>query len=366
MQFDDHSKKDEIVILVFGDSGSGSNDQRAVGLRMAEVCETAQCDLALMLGDNFYNRGVRRPENGVWDETFERKFEEPYRDVGQVQFWAVAGNHDWYRGRESVDTEVAYSLHSERWRMPAYDYAIPGLPEWLQIYAIDTTVLDKGVRIGQLERAEAQLCRAPGWRILMGHHAVYSSGQHGGADGVMSSMAAALRPLIRDCGVQVYLSGHDHHQEHLTAQRFEQIIQGAAGKLRAVATRAARNTAEQRFAAEQYGFAIVAFTRDTVAMTFYGYPPGSPERFGVIYDVTLERAAIDRRPTPDAGRRTPDAGTSSADAPARLTAQPCRRHPRRYSAFLEYRPSMRMRKFAGGSIASSSSTDSTQVVTLTR
>ena len=105
LQFDDHSKKDEIVILVFGDSGSGSNDQRAVGLRMAEVCETAQCDLALMLGDNFYNRGVRRPENGVWDETFERKFEEPYRDVGQVQFWAVAGNHDWYRGRESVDTE---------------------------------------------------------------------------------------------------------------------------------------------------------------------------------------------------------------------------------------------------------------------
>ena len=89
--------------------------------------------------------------------------------------------------------------------------------------------------------------------------------------------------------------GHDHHQEHLTAQRVEQIIEGAAGKLRAVATRDARNTAHQRFAAEQYGFALMAFTRDTATKTFYGYPPGNPERFGVIYDVNLERAAIDRR-----------------------------------------------------------------------
>ena len=39
----------------------------------------------------------------------------------------------------------------------------------------------------------------------------------------------------------------------------------------------------------------MAFTRDTATKTFYGYPPGNPERFGVIYDVNLERAAIDRR-----------------------------------------------------------------------
>ena len=59
-------------------------------------------------------------------------------------------------------------------------------------------------------------------------------------------MAARLRPLIRSCGVQGLPMGHDHHQEHLTAQRVEQIIEGAAGKLRAVATRDARNTAQQR------------------------------------------------------------------------------------------------------------------------
>ena len=45
LQFDDHSAKDEIVVLVFGDSDSGSNDQRVVGRRMAEVCEIARCAL---------------------------------------------------------------------------------------------------------------------------------------------------------------------------------------------------------------------------------------------------------------------------------------------------------------------------------
>jgi len=61
-----------------------------------------------MLGDNFYNRGVNAPNNGEWDLAFDHKFEKPYAGLGRLDMWAVAGNHDWYKGRESIDTQVAY------------------------------------------------------------------------------------------------------------------------------------------------------------------------------------------------------------------------------------------------------------------
>lgn len=85
---DDHSGDDEIVTLVFGDAGTGSDDQFEVGRRMAEVCQLADCDLALMLGDNFYNRGVNAPKNGEWDLAFDHKFEKPYAGLGRLDMWA--------------------------------------------------------------------------------------------------------------------------------------------------------------------------------------------------------------------------------------------------------------------------------------
>ena len=152
--------------------------------------------------------------------------------------WAVAGNHDWYKGRDSIDTQVAYSEHSERWRMLGYDYAVPHLPEWLHIYGLDTVIIDNGVQMGQLDRANAALCDATGWKILFGHHAVFTSGHHANRNGVVPRVEQALVPLIETCGVDLLLSGHDHHQEHLIADGFHQIIQGAAGKLRSVGRRA--------------------------------------------------------------------------------------------------------------------------------
>ena len=110
----DHTGSDEIVALVFGDAGSGSDDQLELGRRMAEICREAGCDLALMLGDNFYERGVDAPREGRWDPAFDTKFEEPYAGLGRLDMWAVAGNHDWYKGRESIDTQIAYTERSER------------------------------------------------------------------------------------------------------------------------------------------------------------------------------------------------------------------------------------------------------------
>jgi hypothetical protein len=290
--------RDQITVLVFGDSGSGSKDQYEVGRRMAQACAARRCDLALMLGDNFYNNGVHPPRNGVWDKAFERKFEEPYAQLGDLQFWAVAGNHDWHGGRDSVDTEVAYSRHSARWRMPAYDYAVPDLPDWLHIYALDTVVLLADVDIGQRERARAALCGAPGWRIVMGHHPIYSTGPHAGPSGENADARDALLPLFTECGVDLYLAGHEHHQEHLQAGDLHQIVEGAAGKLRNVSKRVSITPSRQLFGASRFGFAILEISPQAIAVEFFGYPAGNPQAYGSIYRATIPArspAAADRR-----------------------------------------------------------------------
>jgi hypothetical protein len=297
LEVHDLRDRDRVVVVVLGDGGTGSSAQFEVGRRMASVCAARGCDLALLLGDNFYERGVRPPRNGVWDEAFIRKFEAPYEQLG-VQFWAVAGNHDWHGGRDSVDTEIAYSARSSRWRMPAYDYAVPALPPWLDIYALDTVVLLSGVDIGQRQRARVALCDAPGWRVLAGHHPIYSSGHHAGPGGENAAAREALLPLIEECDVDVYLAGHEHHQEHLRAGNLHQIVQGAAGRLRDVELRGAKTPADQLFAASLYGFALLEFRREQMSIEFFGYPAGSPQGFGSIYRTVIRS----RRPAAAAPR----------------------------------------------------------------
>ena len=54
----DLTGRDELVILVFGDGGTGEASQYRVGHAMAEVCRRRGCDLALMLGDKLYGNGI--------------------------------------------------------------------------------------------------------------------------------------------------------------------------------------------------------------------------------------------------------------------------------------------------------------------
>lgn len=298
LAINDLRDRDTVTLLALGDSGTGSASQFEVGRQMARICEARDCDLAVMLGDNFYERGVSPPRDGAWDDAFVRKFEAPYRELGAVQFWAVTGNHDWYGGRDSVDTMIAYSTRSDRWRMPSYDYAVPRLPAWLTIYALDTVVLLAEADIGQLERASATLCEAPGWRIVTGHHPIYSSGMHGGSAGRNPRAAAQLLPLFGECDVDLYLAGHEHHQEHLRTGDLHHIIQGAAGRVRSVNAAGANRAAQSLFTGARFGFAILAITRQEITVDFYGYPPGNPAAFGLLHHARI----TSRRPAAAAPR----------------------------------------------------------------
>ena len=251
-QIRDLQPLDEVTFLVFGDSGTGNDAQKAVAAGMLEACGSPNdCDFALVLGDNIYENGVR----SVDDDAFHTKFAGIYGRFGRLDFWVVPGNHDWHRP-QSVQAEIDYTRKSNQWRMPANHFALPLLPKWLQLYGLDTTVMqdlgetsdrDKKTALSknqetQLQAAQADLCGKQGWRLLFGHHAVYSGGRHGyeGGRAVLPAIKASVeRDVIEPCDVPVYFSGHDHHQELLFAEEagYYQVIQGAAGKLRRVRRR---------------------------------------------------------------------------------------------------------------------------------
>lgn len=261
--------QDQFTLLVFGDGGTGNAKQRLVAAAMAQACSEHGCDAALVLGDLIYPSGVR----SVDDEKFVTHFEEPYAVLGPFPFFMSPGNHD---HRRSVAAQVAYgqSGRSERWRMPAEHYAVPGLPSWLNIYSLDTQPIhEESAGSEQAEQARAALCGKPGWRLLMGHHPIYSNGGHGDDEVV----ERYLYDVIRDCAVQAFFAGHDHHQEHISSALFEQFVQGAAAKLRRVGTRryAAADQMTQRFARSVSGFAIVALTERTMDVRFFDATDGT-------------------------------------------------------------------------------------------
>jgi tartrate-resistant acid phosphatase type 5 len=287
----DLTGRDEVTFLILGDPGRGNDHQYRVGRLMRDACakrtSAGRCDFALITGDLIYNNGV----SGVDDPRFASKFERPFEPLGDLPFWVVPGNHDWHRAG-SVQAQIDYTAKSPRWRMPANHYAVPSLPGWLHIYGLDTTVIEdtrhSAHREGrlaetrkQLEAAKQDLCGKPGWRVLLGHHPVYSSGQHArsrGPRGQSPEMAEhLLGGVIQPCAVQVYFAGHDHHQEHVRAAGFDQFVQGSAAEVRRDIVRVALPDVQTVFAEPLYGFALATATPRSMRIELYGYRDREPD-----------------------------------------------------------------------------------------
>jgi tartrate-resistant acid phosphatase type 5 len=212
----------EMRILVFGDNGTGDENQMKVASAMQKFCEKNGCDLALMLGDNIHPQGVQR----VDDPQFINKFEKPYEGLC-IPFYAILGEHDWGRKDEMYNwkAQVEYSQRSSRWRMPSDVYSLT-IGD-LKILALNTNVLDSSP--AQVDWLKKELGNSQArWNLVMGHKPIHSYGYHGDTD----FMTSLVLPLL--CGqADLYLSGHDHNLQVLQADcGLPLLISGAAGKLR--------------------------------------------------------------------------------------------------------------------------------------
>ena len=252
-----------------------------------------------------------------------KKFERPYQEFGDFDFWLVPGNHDWYG---DIQFSIYYTLESQRWKMPYNHYEIPWLPNWIRFYGLDTTRIEyldyeSGLVKEQMESANKSFnaktmeedlndsfCGFHGWKVIFGHHGIYTSGRHGKVDsvnvlknlnpfrkaGVNRYMKEKLFPFFKKCRAHLFLVGHDHHQEHLKAYSakgkktlFHQIIQGAAGKLRSV-NDVDHPEFKSLFKRAWFGFSILTFTPESIKIRFFGYPKGHPEKYSKIYESLIK------------------------------------------------------------------------------
>ena len=264
--YTDYSQRQKLTILVFGDFSFGTEAQYKVGKTMKRVCDRVGCDFAVTTGDNIYEGGI----SFVHDPDIQNYFERPYAHFGRFDFFMSLGNHD-HRG--NPDAEVAYTNYSERWRMPARHYAIPKLPSWARVFALDTT----RVNPKQIAAAEVHLCsvknQAKGWKVIFGHHPPYASTtstEYPKPTTIyVDQTHRELMPLIKKCRVDIMLAGHYHLQDHITSPSIDILVQGAAANTTHRYLMDLKAEAKSLFREKTLGFAIVTVTPSMFSTKLY-------------------------------------------------------------------------------------------------
>ena len=246
-----------VRFIAVGDTGQGSDIQYEVAAAMRDHCAAEGCDFVVLLGDNLYPDGAKEVDDPIWQSAFE----EPYADL-DLPFYAVLGNHD-YGGKilfvdadgygnqfERGPVEVAYSQHSDKWRMPATHYTMRHGP--VGFIGLDTNSIvwdndEHGDQWDWFPGALAEVADAP-WVFALGHHPFRSNGPHGNAGDyeLLLDISVPIDHLDGDefeefmdelvCGnVDAYLSGHDHQLQWLDPSLCagtELVVSGAGGELK--------------------------------------------------------------------------------------------------------------------------------------
>ncbi|MBF0447737.1 MAG: metallophosphoesterase [Magnetococcales bacterium] len=272
----------QLIFFAIGDQGDGSRAQRQVAAAMEQEAEkSAHLDFILLLGDNFYNRGVLSSQDYQWQEKFEHIYAGPL--LKKTPFIAILGNHD---HRQNAQAQIDYDLEnrgSKRWQMPAAYFKMDFGPiqqrPLLRLIGLDTTNTD------QLDE-QADFIRqsfkndpenSPIWRLVAGHHPVRSVSWHGDTE----SLIADILPAMKSVDIDLYLSGHDHNLQ-LIAHPNEpiQVVSGGGGKSLYEIEQQNENV---RFAVSKYGFVKVALNASKLELTYF-------DRKGkILYEMEMNR-----------------------------------------------------------------------------
>jgi tartrate-resistant acid phosphatase type 5 len=255
----DLDKKPNVRVLAFGDFGDGSPRQERVAEAIRRLHDQNPFDLAITLGDNFYPAGVSGPSDPRWRD-FARLY-EPMR----IRFYPTLGNHDWLLA-DSPAAEVLHSAQSPYWRMPAARYTFVAGP--IQFFAIDTNLVSRA----QIDWLDRELARSTArWKVVYGHHPIFSYGAHGDEPLVRDNLLPVLRGRA-----QIYLCGHDHDLQHLGPEGGVHFVVAGGGGAQ---TRRISTGPRSLFAASKNGFAVIEGTRTALSVSLMGEDLKTLHRF---------------------------------------------------------------------------------------
>jgi len=279
--------------LVFGDWGRhGEKDQVEVAMQMEIAANAMKPQFIISVGDNFYEKGVASVEDPQWQKTFESVYVAPSL---QVPWYVALGNHD-YLG--NCDAQLAYSHLSKRWNMPARYFTLSrqiDATTAVDMFFLDTTpmvrsywhepIYHEHVRTQDVPqqlawfKAALATSTAP-WKIVIGHHPIYSGGGPFG-HGDTRELIENVLPLLKQYQVQAYFNGHDHNLQHLQVGTVNLFDSGAGSRARPVF-----KTRYTRFAEACSGFTTVSLQTDTMKVRMIDY------RGSVLYTTDIPRQMI--------------------------------------------------------------------------
>jgi acid phosphatase len=234
-----------INFLVIGDWGrDGRYFQRQVAQLMGETSLAKRSVFVAGTGDNFYPLGVSSETDRQWWTSFEDIY--THEGLERLPWLGVLGNHD-YGGR--VQAQVGRTGVG-RWYLPELWYHVPGSRfgrDDLDLFFINTVVwlgkesfpyrwLGSDIRAGEQREqvdwlTEKLACSTARYKLVFGHHGIYSIGPHGG-----SMRMRDLDVILRTHGVTAYVSGHDHCLYHISRDGMHYICSGGGSKVLATYT----------------------------------------------------------------------------------------------------------------------------------
>jgi tartrate-resistant acid phosphatase type 5 len=236
-----------VTFLAVGDWGrDGAHHQAEVAARMGETARSVNAAFVVSVGDNFYEDGVASVDDSKWKTSFEDVYTAPSL---QVPWHAALGNHD-YHG--NVQAQLDYAKTSRRWSMPARWYgatqaAVTNKGKLnVDLFVLDTSPFiaayhapgQKKVKVAgqrtrpQLRWLDAALAKSTAdWKVVVGHHPIYSGGQYGQPGG-SPELVAQVDPILQRHRVPLYLCGHDHELQHIARGATNYVCTGAGSKTR--------------------------------------------------------------------------------------------------------------------------------------
>jgi acid phosphatase len=246
-------KNNRLGVIFMGDTGSINSDRDKVAAAIEKFCTTEDCNIGLLLGDNFYETGV----SSINDPQFKTKFEDPYKNL-PFKFYPALGNHD-----EFGNWQAQIDYASKHWQMGGRFYTLDS--ELVRFFVLDSnlyrlhdTPQDSLIQRSQQNWLSTELQNTKAiWKIVYGHHPVYSSGMHGDEH----KLVLYVEPLLIKNKVDFYLSGHDHDKELIEKNNISYIVLGTGSRLRPI-----KKGKDSLFAKSSFGFGHLLLTPDAAVL----------------------------------------------------------------------------------------------------
>jgi len=214
--------KQKIRILVMGDMGTNSSNQKKVLEAYLAYNAYSFTNMWLMLGDNAYNAGL--------DSEFQNNFFNIYQTnlTKNHVMWPAPGNHDYAnrRVREADHLIAYYDIFS----LPAHGEA-GGVPSNTEAYysfnygnvhfiSLDSYGWETGsTRIYDTTGPQATWLKqdltanTQPWTVVYFHHPPYSKGADSDLDSQLIKIRMRVVPILERYKVDLVLCGHSHLYE---------------------------------------------------------------------------------------------------------------------------------------------------------